>query len=199
MMVVGRGGEAGPPLPPSLSAQLSRDEPHGRLAQLGRAAALHAVGQGFESLVAHSPCSPPCLPPLGCCRLAGFASYLQPAPDRDRRSVSARFSEKAAWAAQTAASRSGTARRARGAVSVLHCQMNRRALSFIIAAQASEAASVTALSGLWGVSRSFRPVVCTLVLFGGGFSPPLAGVRRSFLFCLSSEAGRRDRASRRAG
>ncbi len=26
----------------------------GRLAQLGRAAALHAVGQGFESLVAHS-------------------------------------------------------------------------------------------------------------------------------------------------
>lgn len=62
MMVVGRGGETGPPLPPSLSAQLGRDEPHGRLAQLGRAAALHAVGQGFESLVAHSPCSPFSLP-----------------------------------------------------------------------------------------------------------------------------------------
>ena len=28
---------------------------HGRLAQLVRAAALHAVGQGFESLVAHFP------------------------------------------------------------------------------------------------------------------------------------------------
>src|SRR5579863_7736888 len=39
----------------SFSLHLPINSSHGRLAQLVRAAALHAVGQGFESLVAHFP------------------------------------------------------------------------------------------------------------------------------------------------
>lgn len=74
---------------------------------------------------------------------------------------------------------------------MLHCQVSKRTLSFIIAAQASEAASVTVLSAVWGVSRSFRPVSCTFVSCGGSFSlrSPGSGVA-FFLFCLSSGAVR---------